>query len=43
VEDPYQQRPIIASIAEENKVMKELEIELRMWLNKMNDPFPLED
>lgn len=39
--DPYQLNPIRATHASEHPVMLELNKELRKWLDKMSDPFPL--
>lgn len=39
--DPYQLNPIEAVRADENPMMTRLDEELRKWLDRMNDPFPL--
>ena len=39
--DPYQLNPVQAISADENPIMAELDKQLKQWLNKMKDPFPL--
>jgi len=39
--DPYQLKPVKAVEAKEHPVMTELDQELQIWLDRMNDPFPL--
>ena len=40
--DPYQLNPVQAISADENPIMAKLDKQLQQWLDKMNDPFPLD-
>ncbi|MGW8314104.1 MAG: sulfatase family protein [Bacteroidales bacterium] len=40
--DPYQLNPIRAVHADENEIMRTLDIELKQWMDRMHDPFSLE-